>query len=1020
MMTRRMLAAISVLALALFPGTATAQITPYNLSLTDASGIPGVLVDVQVMFDNNGSNVEGWSFDVAHDPSMVTLIDVVDGSTTATVNNGSPPSFSYVLIYPDAGFTVAAIICFAGCAGLPGGSLNNELYIATYQLNGTVAPGSSSQVEFVEAVRGEYNPSLVVVDGAAVIPTTADGTISIIDCTDTPAPPTNLTCVIDTISNCQCQAQLEWQAPTSLINYYEIYVDGLLATTVSQGATSAVIPLPSSGTSEICIASRCQDIFSTSICCTVECNLGLDCNNNGVPDLCDREQGALDCDGNGVLDSCDLENGVPDSDGDGIIDPCDPICPATSGATLQPVPQNQPFSDGVSCNTDGLHADCMYYRAFDLCENYGIGNNIDIKCLTTVLISNPALETQPMRVRLNIDSDSGAVGPLSSMTMFYEEEFQVPVVEGDELYSFILGTGIVDPDGVLAGSATTVVGCLYGESLVVEIFTPDGQAAGNSLYMGIPDPAQTTVADQIGASYIRTPACGLNDPIDMVNLGYPTNMWIMDVAWDDAGLCGCGDDADADGIPDECDIDQTPGPDCDTNGVLDACQPDSDSDGTIDPCDDDIDGDGIPNDCDIDQTAGSDCNGNGSLDSCDLNNGAPDCNTNGIPDFCDFDCDYNGVPDDCDIAGGAADCDGDGILDSCEIAAGTAIDCDGNGQPDDCEIAAGTGFDCDLDGTLDVCKGGLVFDCNNNGVPDECDLLNGTSFDCNNNGFLDDCEIAQGFADDCDLNGIPDECDLVAGAPDCDLNSVPDVCQIDSDSDGTIDPCDDDLDGDGFPNACDIDQTAGSDCDLDGQDDSCQTDTDSDGTIDPCDDDIDGDGIPNDCDIDQTAGSDCDADGQDDGCQTDTDSDGTIDPCDDDIDGDGILNECDLDQTAGEDCNENGILDSCDIAGGAADADGNGIPDECEETPFSRGDANADGGTDIGDAVATLDYLFTGGTIPCDNAADSNDDGTLNIADAIALLSYLFSGASAPPAPFPDCGIDPTVDALECESFGGC
>ena len=64
--------------------------------------------------------------------------------------------------------------------------------------------------------------------------------------------------------------------------------------------------------------------------------------------------------------------------------------------------------------------------------------------------------------------------------------------------------------------------------------------------------------------------------------------------------------------------------------------------------------------------------------------------------------------------------------------------------------------------------------------------------------------------------------------------------------------------------------------------------------------------------------------------------------------------------------------------------------------------------------------IFTGGTIPCDNAADSNDDGTLNIADAIALLGYLFNGATPPPPPFPDCGIDPTVDALECESFAAC
>ena len=81
---------------------------------------------------------------------------------------------------------------------------------------------------------------------------------------------------------------------------------------------------------------------------------------------------------------------------------------------------------------------------------------------------------------------------------------------------------------------------------------------------------------------------------------------------------------------------------------------------------------------------------------------------------------------------------------------------------------------------------------------------------------------------------------------------------------------------------------------------------------------------------------------------------------------------------------------------------------------------NGDSTINVADAITTLAYLFTGGTIPCDNAADSNDDGTLNIADAIALLGYLFSGTTPPPPPFPDCGIDPTVDALECESFDGC
>ncbi|MGE4631521.1 MAG: hypothetical protein AAEJ47_00645, partial [Planctomycetota bacterium] len=216
-------------------------------------------------------------------------------------------------------------------------------------------------------------------------------------------------------------------------------------------------------------------------------------------------------------------------------------CPATNGATLVPVPSNQPFGGAVSCNAGGLHADNHYYRAYDLCNNYMVTDNIDVKCVTTVFNSNPAAgTTQPVRVRLNIDINGGAVGPLTGMTMVYEELFQVPVV-ANELYNFVLGTGIVDPDGTLAGSASTVIGCLDGETLVVEIFTPDGQAAGNSLFMGIPDPAQTNPAtDQIGSSYILAPACGLTNPIDMVGLGFPTNMWIMDIAWDSAGPCTCG------------------------------------------------------------------------------------------------------------------------------------------------------------------------------------------------------------------------------------------------------------------------------------------------------------------------------------------------------------------------------------------------------------------------------------------------------------------------------------------------
>lgn len=84
---------------------------------------------------------------------------------------------------------------------------------------------------------------------------------------------------------------------------------------------------------------------------------------------------------------------------------------------------------------------------------------------------------------------------------------------------------------------------------------------------------------------------------------------------------------------------------------------------------------------------------------------------------------------------------------------------------------------------------------------------------------------------------------------------------------------------------------------------------------------------------------------------------------------------------------------------------------------FSRGDCNADGAQNIADAVAGLDALFSGGSVPCIDACDLNDDGGFDIADVIFTLSNLFSGGPDPAAPFPDCGTDPTADGLGCDTF---
>ena len=148
---------------------------------------------------------------------------------------------------------------------------------------------------------------------------------------------------------------------------------------------------------------------------------------------------------------------------------------------------------------------------------------------------------------------------------------------------------------------------------------------------------------------------------------------------------------------------------------------------------DDCDANGVPDECDVE--GGFDCNMNGVPDACDLLGGdSADCDANGLPDECDEDCNGNGSPDICDVKSGLApDCDGNGLPDECDIADGSLIDCNTDGLPDIC------GEDCNGTGLADECdiESGDSLDCDTNGVPDECDP------DCDTNGIPDVCDIEQ-------------------------------------------------------------------------------------------------------------------------------------------------------------------------------------------------------------------------------------------------------------------------------------
>ena len=88
--------------------------------------------------------------------------------------------------------------------------------------------------------------------------------------------------------------------------------------------------------------------------------------------------------------------------------------------------------------------------------------------------------------------------------------------------------------------------------------------------------------------------------------------------------------------------------------------------------------------------------------------------------------------------------------------------------------------DCNGNERLDVVEvvDGTTPDCNTNNVPDPCDIARGAESDCNLNGIPDSCEVATDPATDCNGNLRPDTCDVASGtSADRDGNLQPDECQ---------------------------------------------------------------------------------------------------------------------------------------------------------------------------------------------------------------------------------------------------
>jgi len=168
-------------------------------------------------------------------------------------------------------------------------------------------------------------------------------------------------------------------------------------------------------------------------------------------------------------------------------------------------------TNSVSCNAGGFHADNSYLRRFDLLA-FGITDQFDVTEVE-VGVETAASSTgtdQPIEIRLY---SIAAADPLvwANMTLLNTSVTTVLDTATGTVVAFPVTGSIVDP---------------AVDHLVVEVFTPDGQATGESFFIGSNPDGQTD------PSYIAAASCGITEPTDTAAIGFAGMHIVMNVTGD--------------------------------------------------------------------------------------------------------------------------------------------------------------------------------------------------------------------------------------------------------------------------------------------------------------------------------------------------------------------------------------------------------------------------------------------------------------------------------------------------------
>jgi subtilisin-like proprotein convertase family protein len=163
--------------------------------------------------------------------------------------------------------------------------------------------------------------------------------------------------------------------------------------------------------------------------------------------------------------------------------------------------------NSVSCN-DGIgHTNNSYLRYFTLAD-FGITDGFDVQS-----------------VDIGIEEATGAGGDQPMEVRLYTWDPSDPFIFAN--LTLIGSAAISLPDQSLTIVNIPVTGSVpAGGTLVVEIFTPNGQTEGNLIFVG------SNPSGQTAPSYLAAADCGVPEPTDTAAIGFPGMHIVMNVTGD--------------------------------------------------------------------------------------------------------------------------------------------------------------------------------------------------------------------------------------------------------------------------------------------------------------------------------------------------------------------------------------------------------------------------------------------------------------------------------------------------------